>query len=167
MKKYEKVYSLIPFLIMLYVIFLFSAQDGDASSELSSEVGYGIIDFVVEVFHLDISTEAINQILEVIHTPLRKCAHVTEYFILTLCAYYPVYVYGFRNKRLYGLTAIVSVAVACLDEIHQLFVADRSGSPKDVGIDSIGIFSCLLVIWICMLVRGRGSDKSRATKSGS
>jgi len=41
----------------------------------------------------------------------------------------------------------VVVAYAITDEVHQLFVPNRQGSPWDVLIDSIGGAAGLLVLW--------------------
>ena len=68
-------------------------------------------------------------------------AHITEYFIFTFLLYN-----AFRNT--FDLTALflfiypagAAILYAISDEIHQLFVVGRSGSPKDVLIDSIGVF---------------------------
>jgi VanZ family protein len=68
---------------------------------------------------------------------LRKAAHVTEYAIL-----------GVLLLRALGgeLPALAAgVAYAITDEIHQLFVRGRHGSPVDVAIDAAGVLLGLLV----------------------
>jgi len=76
---------------------------------------------------------------------LRKIAHITEYFILTLLLYH-----AFKNTfalKLYFLIfwpAALSLIYAISDEIHQLFVPTRNGSLEDVLIDSVGI--CLFLV---------------------
>lgn len=72
---------------------------------------------------------------------LRKIAHVTEYFILTLFLHN-----AFKNTftlnaaSLFVYSSCIAVFYAISDETHQLFVAGRNGSPKDVLIDAVGIF---------------------------
>jgi VanZ family protein len=64
-------------------------------------------------------------------TILRKCAHMTEYAILALLL-----------VRACGSTATsfaLGVAYAVTDEVHQLFVPGRHGSPVDVAIDAVGV----------------------------
>ena len=62
---------------------------------------------------------------------LRKLAHVAEYAILgalllrALGAALPAFALG--------------VVYAASDEVHQLFVSGRNGSPVDVAIDAVGV----------------------------
>jgi VanZ family protein len=84
------------------------------------------------------------------HIILRKCAHVTEYFISGLLLFRAI-----RNdsdKRREWLWAfsslLVVVLIAASDEFHQSFVSTRTASILDVGIDVLGGFiaQCLSVI---------------------
>ena len=68
---------------------------------------------------------------------LRKSAHVTEYFLLTLL--------WLRALRREDFAAAAALAYACTDEYHQTFVFGRHGTPVDVLIDSIGITLAILV----------------------
>ncbi len=86
---------------------------------------------------------------------LRKIAHVTEYFILTLFLYN-----AFKNTftlnaaRLFAYPSCIAVLYAISDEIHQLFVAGRSGSPKDVLVDAAGILGFYVVLRLLKLTPG-------------
>jgi VanZ family protein len=62
---------------------------------------------------------------------LRKLAHTTEYAILGLLLARAV-----RNPTLaVGLGVLYAVS----DELHQLTVTGRHGSPVDVAIDAVGV----------------------------
>jgi VanZ family protein len=61
---------------------------------------------------------------------LRKLAHMTEFAILAVLLVRATGSYAWA----FGLT----VAYAASDEVHQLFVRGRHGSPIDVGIDAVG-----------------------------
>ena len=61
---------------------------------------------------------------------LRKIAHMTEYAILALLL--------MRATGSYARAFALAVAYAASDEVHQLFVRGRHGSPIDVGIDTVG-----------------------------
>jgi hypothetical protein len=82
----------------------------------------------------------------------RKGAHVFEFFVLSalacnaLRAFFPKDGFGFSV----GLSAAFALAYALLDEAHQSFVPFREGKLSDVGIDSIGIMSLVVmcVLWI-------------------
>jgi VanZ family protein len=62
---------------------------------------------------------------------LRKCAHVTEYAILGALL--------LRALVREAPAFLAGLAYAASDEIHQLFVRGRHGSPVDVAIDAVGI----------------------------
>jgi VanZ family protein len=71
-------------------------------------------------------------------TILRKGAHMTEYAILALLLFRAL---GSElSAFLFGLAYAVS------DEIHQLFVSGRHGSPLDVAIDAAGLLLGLLAL---------------------
>jgi len=78
-------------------------------------------------------------------TVLRKGAHMSEYAILAVLLWRAL---GSEWPAL-GL----AIAYAVSDEIHQLFVRGRQGSPLDVAIDTVGI---LLGLTLLRLVRYRG-----------
>ena len=67
---------------------------------------------------------------------IRKIAHITEYLILGFLM--------FNLLKQYSVTNIyyaigLSILYSCTDEFHQLFISGRSGSIRDILIDSIGI----------------------------
>jgi VanZ family protein len=61
---------------------------------------------------------------------LRKCAHMTEYAILAVLLV--------RATASYAWAFGLAVAYAGTDELHQMFVRGRHGSPIDMGIDAVG-----------------------------
>ncbi len=76
---------------------------------------------------------------------LRKCAHMTEYFILAFLFYRALKVtFALKFALLIFITALSSLLYAISDEVHQLFVVSRSGNIRDILIDSIGIITFCL-----------------------
>jgi len=75
----------------------------------------------------------------------RKIAHMAEYFVLTFFIFQAVAGHNIGYKKSLMSAAIFSVAYAGLDEWHQSFIFNRHGSIIDVGIDSIGVFSFLIL----------------------
>jgi VanZ family protein len=69
---------------------------------------------------------------------LRKLAHMTEYAVLAVLLV--------RATGSYAWAFALAVGYACTDEVHQLFVRGRHGSPIDVGIDAIGALVGLTVL---------------------
>jgi VanZ family protein len=95
---------------------------------------------------------------------LRKLAHVTEYLLLALASWRALR--GLRPQwgpaAHVGLAALVSLAYAASDELHQTFVNGRHGTPVDVLIDAVGIsIACLLALRIYAGRRRRTVGPSR------
>ena len=75
---------------------------------------------------------------------LRKVAHFTEFAALGLCL---AWLHGMLQKGklrpfLWGVLA------ASVDETIQRFVPDRGPSVKDVCIDSAGVLTGIILLWI-------------------
>lgn len=132
--------SFLPAILLMYMIFSFSAQDGVTSSQLSYKFSYEIIEVAGELLGADFEPWEIESLANRFHGPIRKIAHMTEYFALAVSVAFPLYVYGLRGFLLMIVAGLFCVGFACVDEYHQSMVAGRSPSKRDVMIDSIGIF---------------------------
>ncbi len=151
-----KMLSFLPTVVLLFLIFGFSAQDGESSGSLSFEVSL----FLVRLFAPFIPAMQSEDILvgyaELIHLYVRKAAHMTEYFLLALSLQLPLS--AWLSKVLFWKTRIltgaaVTVLLAALDEFHQSFVPGRSGNFIDVCIDSVGILAASLCLYIFYTIR--------------
>lgn len=140
--------SFLPALVMMYIIFNFSAQSGDISGNLSHQVSVKIVEIGNEVLQKDLDEAGILEVADRIEYPVRKAAHMTEYFFLAVAVSFPLYVYGLRGFPLMLVAGIICVGFACGDEYHQSFVDGRGPSIKDVGIDSIGVFFGIITVRI-------------------
>ena len=161
------VLSFVPMLLLLSIIFGFSAQDGETSGSLSFQISL----WIVNVFLPLVSEECFEQdILEkahALHYFVRKAAHMTEYFLLTLSVYLPLKVcltkrITFPKRILLGFC--ITVLFAALDEFHQTFVPGRSGNFTDVCIDSIGILAATLLLLGVHIVFGRKHTQKPCNK---
>ena len=76
--------SFLPALMMMFVIFNFSAQDGTASSSVSSTVSVRFVQVCDRVLDRGWSDAQIAHYAERIEHYVRKLAHVTEYFLLAV-----------------------------------------------------------------------------------
>lgn len=139
----------------MYIIFSFSSQTGTQSGSLSYVISHGIVEAGDSLFGKHLSDKEIDDLAEKIQYPVRKCAHMTEYFILALCVSFPLFVYGCRKNKLLILTAVFCVVFACTDEYHQSFVDGRGPAVKDVGIDSIGVLAAVVLIYLAGCYRRR------------
>jgi len=140
--------SFLPALAIMYMIFTFSAQEGAVSSNLSYKVSHQIVTIGNQILDRNLSDGQINDYAERIHGPVRKLAHMSEYFILAVAVAFPLYVYRLRGFLLLLLAGSLCIGFAFLDEYHQSFVGGRSSSLRDVAIDDIGIFLGIMVVRI-------------------
>lgn len=68
----------------------------------------------------------------------RKCAHLIAYAALSALWFFALNQGRPWSWRSAGIALGISVSYAGLDELHQTFIASRTGVMSDVGIDSIG-----------------------------
>ncbi len=146
-----KLLSLVPTILLLFLIFGFSAQDGESSGSLSFEISLFLVKLASPFLPTAMSEEVLLERAELIHYFVRKAAHMTEYFLLTLSLQLPLAAW-FSNKFAPKLRIVIGFAAtvlfAALDEFHQTFVPGRSGNFTDVCIDSTGA----LIASLCLLV---------------
>lgn len=140
--------SFLPAIVMMCIIFSFSSQDGVDSGSLSHEVSVKIVEVGNEVLQKGLSDWEIDEVATKIEYPVRKVAHMTEYFLLAVAVSFPFYVYGLRGFPLMLVAGVICVGFACGDEYHQSFVDGRGPSARDVGIDSIGVFAGIITVRI-------------------
>ena len=139
--------SFIPAILLMMMIYHFSAQPADVSSQLSYKVSYKIVETADYVFETNLDYWQMDSWAQRIHGVTRKLAHMTEYFALAIAVSFPLYVYGVHGILLMLLAGMICVGFAAGDEYHQSFISGRSPSVRDVGIDSFGVF------WGIILVR--------------
>ncbi len=160
--------SFLPAILMMYIIFSFSSQTGNVSSQLSYQVSYEIVTTGAQLTGQELSSDEIYYYIERIHFYVRKAAHMTEYFLLAIAISLPLYVYGLRGFPLLLLAGIICVGFACTDEYHQTMVEGRGPSVRDVCIDSCGAFiGIILVRIVCYiaLTPVRISQKRKARRA--
>ncbi|ADQ08061.1 VanZ family protein [Caldicellulosiruptor hydrothermalis 108] len=128
--------------VWMAVIFYFSAQEGAVSHQKSFSIAIFAEKLIEFITGKDLINSNNRKNFEFL---IRKIAHVTEYFILSMLFYKAFYEYNKNPKKSFILTATFSILYAISDEIHQVFVSDRGPSPVDVMIDSVGIFGYFVV----------------------
>lgn len=144
--------SFLPALLMMYLIFNFSAQNGDLSGQLSGTVTTDLVELCDDLFDQGWTTQQILHYADILEHYVRKAAHVTEYFLLAVTVAFPLYVYRLRGWRLVLSAGFFCMGFACLDEWHQSFVPGRSPAFRDVLIDTAGslagIYATRIICWI-------------------
>ena len=97
--------------------------------------------------------------LQFLHHIIRKSAHLTEYFILSM-----LILRGIRagEKGLYLRWVLVTILIvacyAALDEYHQSFVPGRTAAVGDVLIDTTGGIAAQIVASLFVLL-GKAREK--------
>ncbi len=140
--------SFLPAIGMMCLIYSLSAQDGVTSAGLSLKVSVKVVELASRIFDHPLTAAEIAQYADLIHFLIRKCAHVTLYFLLAVSVSFPLYVYGLRGIPLLIVAGGFCVAFACGDEYHQSMVQGRGPSKRDVMIDSIGVLAGVILVRI-------------------
>ena len=160
-----KPFSFIPAILMMSMIFSFSSQNGTESSHLSEKVARGIFITIDHVMDRGWDDEKIQELADEYQYPVRKLAHMTDYSALAVAVSFPLYVYGLHGFLLMLVAGIICVGFSCGDEYHQSFVAGRSPSVRDVGIDSIGVLAGILLVQaFCWSTLHNPSGKARSRR---
>lgn len=134
-------------LFWMSVIFGFSGQQAKESSGLSEKVSRAAVETVNKLGHMQWDEKTITAYAGKIEYPVRKCAHMTEYAILSVLVFILFGTYGMPWKRIRYLSCILFVfCYASTDEFHQLFVQGRSGRFSDVCIDTAGAAIAMLLL---------------------
>lgn len=112
--------------IWMVLVFGLSNQNGEESGNLSRMVANFLAGGDT------VKAETLEPIV-------RKVAHMTEYAIGGMLFYGITLTYpeGTRKKKIILSFAFV-ILYAASDELHQLYISDRSGNIKDVFIDTCG-----------------------------
>lgn len=126
-------------------IFAFSSQNADDSTDLSD----GILIDIVNFLKIDLT----EQEMLFLSFFIRKTAHFTIYALLSSLIYTLVRTgYEKPGKLAAAISLPVSLLYAATDEVHQLFVADRSGQLTDVLLDFSGAVTGVVITWIIYIV---------------
>ncbi|MCI8514004.1 MAG: VanZ family protein [Lachnospiraceae bacterium] len=131
---------------VMVMIFWFSAQSADESSNLSGRFLAWIMSGKVPFLTRFAETTRIFEWLNI-----RKCAHAFVYFLLGVCAALSAGTEEWPGKKQIGVAWLFCVLYAGSDELHQFFVPGRSCEFRDVMIDSSGALTGVLLVF---LIRG-------------
>jgi len=142
--------------LWMLVIFFFSAQVSDESSEQSGR----IVAFVLYVVRLVFGEPAAQALAgSGIELVVRKLAHFSEYAVLAVLMNRALRLNGFPAD--YLLSLLFSALYACTDEFHQSFVPGRSMELRDVLIDTAGAAFGLLIVFCCRMICKRTAGKAQ------
>lgn len=139
---YKKIIYSTVTILWVIVIFGFSLQPADVSSNLS---GSFLRDVLVHLFPVIADNE---KTMHIAHVLVRKCAHFSEYLILGILSYEAIKQFDFLHKP--AINIAFCIFIACMDETLQLFVNGREGRILDVCIDGFGALMGIVLIVLIM-----------------
>ena len=141
-------------ILWMSLIFMFSHQNAELSSDISQGFTARIIMLLAEHNIIDIPvsssglSEAVLKIAESIDTVVRKLAHFSIYGVLGILTYELSLCY-YKRKKAAAAALITCLLYAISDEIHQLFIPGRAGMVIDVILDFSGsIFALFMYYFI-------------------
>lgn len=135
---------LLVFMWML-VIFMFSNTNSTNSNNLSRSIGENIINITNHLKITNIADSDMDDTITMINRPIRKLAHITEYFVLSILVFNLLKKFKIKVVKYY-LTFILCFSYSLLDEFHQTFINGRTGQFTDCLIDMIGVIVYLIVV---------------------
>lgn len=147
-------------LVVLYLamIFYFSGQDGTSSHKVS----FKLLQYIKLLIIL--MPEWLQDCLAGIYYNteflLRKAAHFTEYFILSLLFYRAMSVSGVKARKGMLITLVFCFLYAVSDEVHQIFVPGRVFAVTDILIDTLGAALGVAIIYARRIVLAGKKQKT-------
>ena len=140
-------------LALLLMMFGFSAQEGTQSGSISGKIARPITDSLAQ--RQGLTGQAYWKLYAQVDFAVRKTAHFLEYMLLGL-----LLTLLLDSYRAHWLSWAGCTLYAATDEIHQLFVAGRTGKWQDVLLDSSGALAgLLLAMFMLWLIRRRRAKK--------
>ena len=135
LKKYINIILLILWMI---IIFILSNDTGSVSSSKSD----GIANYISNIISF-IDKDLLIFII-------RKLAHITEYLILGILFLNVLKDYNIINTKLVIITILFCFSFAISDEVHQLFIQNRSGKITDILIDTLGSSIGVIIYYLIL-----------------
>ncbi len=137
-------------------IFLFSSQSAQDSTQVSDSITATVAN-IVRPDYTSLPADRRQSFLGVLSVIIRKCAHFSEFTLLGfnltgfLCLRRLKTPFRTAMPTAWGLATLY----ACTDELHQMFVSERSPGILDVGIDSAGALTGVLVMALALYLLAR------------
>ena len=148
--KFKKIISIIVLILWCILIFYLSNRNGTLSGNDSLVVVNFLGDFGLKL----------ESILGINITYLiRKLAHIYLYFVLYIFAFNSLNNFNFKKKNI--ISFLFSFFYAISDEIHQMFILERSASIIDIFIDTLGIILGFLFLKIVYFLILKGKKKEK------
>lgn len=156
MQNNKRIILIILTIIWMAIIFCFSAQNADKSSNTSGRT----IRAIIKIF-TNLPQEEQEQKVEQLQHIVRKTAHFTIYTIGGIILINLIKTYTQNKTCLYAWG--IGTIYAITDEIHQYFVPGRSCQITDVIIDSLGIITGIILVLVSIKIL-KNNNKTNSEK---
>jgi VanZ family protein len=134
--KVLRIILLVLILAWALVVFYLSGQNGGESSGFSTKL--------IEIFTKN------EEIIEKVEPYIRKLAHFSEYGLGGILFLLLFNTYEWTDRRKMITSICLGIWYATTDEIHQLMVPGRHGTPIDVYIDTLGFSTGVCVMMLIL-----------------
>ena len=141
---FKRVLFLIMLVIAFYVIFNFSAQNGEESGSLSRKVTEIMVELVSKIKTMDINRK-LHWIAK-LEPIIRKLAHFGVYTVVGFSAMGVLCTFDMQNIFKFITSFGVGIIYAITDEFHQYYIPGRNASVVDVCIDSLGVLTGIFIL---------------------
>ena len=133
-------------ILWMGVIFVFSNQNAEVSENISDGFTSKVVDTVATVKKDESIKENKKEIIEDSRFFIRKTAHFSLYLVLGILIYLKVKDVKKINPIIISL--MFCILYACSDEIHQMFINERTAKVLDILIDTTGSLTGVLLIYL-------------------
>ena len=150
MKKFIKYLPIILLILQCGLIFFFSGQNEESSTNVSQSVVGSVLEVAPE------TAQNLNKKqYEMVELVVRKSAHFVLFLMMGIFAYLSAESLELKKKVIMAL--VFCLAYAVFDEIHQFFIPGRSCEIRDVIIDFCGsLIGVLGILHIKRKIRKEG-----------
>lgn len=145
-----------------FIIFSFSNQDGEESSSISRKITQDVTKNVKSIQKLEKPKK--EKVLKKIESVIRKIAHFSMYTLVGLLLMSLLNTYKLKEIHKIGISLIIGIIYAISDEIHQMFIAERTAKATDVMIDTFGVLFGILIVMLVIKLYKIKSHKNKTNK---
>ena len=144
MKKKNLIITFLLLFVLLWMgtIFYLSSMNTNESNGRSKVIVSDIVEIVGKITHREYNLKEKEALVEKFNKPIRKCAHASVYFVLSILVLNFLLALHSNLEKKYVLVFFMTIFICFLfaltDEYHQTFVYGRTGQFSDVLIDTSG-----------------------------
>ena len=150
--KKKKLYTIVAVILltaMYVIIFLFSSESGEESSDLSAGIAEWLMKVYDRLFGAGNGNGAVvDAEIFPLEAVIRKMAHFIEYLCIGGLSYSLVLMWYKPNWKGIWFVLLQVFVSGALDEIHQYFIPGRAAMFKDVLIDTAGGLAGIVIVYL-------------------